>query len=167
MIKNRATTLVEIMVYFAILAVFLTAALSFSLQIVNISELSSRIYQLEAESTFVQEKIRTAILSAKSLDTALSVFDSDAGVLTLNMYDAPDDPTVFSLTSGQIFMKEGAAQAQALHSSLLEVSSFRFHKISYDKTPDQVVVDIQFETPSDLANTDADLSLHFTISLRP
>jgi len=167
MIKHKATTLVEIMVYFAILSVFLTAAMSFALQIVNISELSSRIYELEAESTFVEEKMKTAIVSAESIDVASSVFDSDTGALSLNVNLAAKSPTIFSLSSGQLFMKEGAGLPQALHSSLLQVSSFRIHRITYDKTPDQLVVDLQFLTPSDLANTDADLSLHFTLSLRP
>jgi len=146
---------------------FLTAALSFSLQIINISELSSRMYELEAQSTFVQEKIKTIIVTAESVDELNSVFDSDAGVLSLSMTDAGSDPTVFSLSGGQIFMQEGADSAEPLHSSLLEVSSLQFHRITYDKTPDQIQVDILFTMPSDLANTDAYLSLQVTVLLRP
>src|SRR3989338_4723890 len=123
MMKHRATTLVEIMVYFAILAMFLTAALSFSLQIINISELSSRMYELEAQSTFVQEKIKTTIVTGESVDELNSVFHSDAWVLSLSMNDAGNDPTLFSLSGGQIFMQEGVDSAEPLHSSLLEVSS--------------------------------------------
>jgi len=168
MIKNRAsTTLIEILVYFAILALFLTAAFSFALQIVNISELSSRMYELESQSAFIQEKMKTAILTAESVDTVNSLFDSDAGVLSLTMSDVGSNPTIFSFSDGQILMQEGANPAEPLHSSFLEVSSLRFHRITYDKTPDQIQVDAMLIILSDLANTDADLSLHFTISLRP
>jgi Tfp pilus assembly protein FimT len=167
MIKKKATTLVEILVYFALLGIFLTAALSFAFQIINISELSSRLYELQAQSSFVQETIKTTIQTAESVDTDGSTFDSDTGVLSLIMNEAGVSPTVFSLSNGEILMQEGNGQAIALHSSLIEVTSLRFHRITYDKTPDQIQVDAVLTTPSDLANTDASLSLHFTVSLRP
>jgi hypothetical protein len=166
--KNRsATTLIEILVYFTIFGVFLTAAFSFAIQIVNLSELTSRLYELEAQSSFVEENMKTALLTAEEVDGANSVFDADAGILTLTMSEVESNPTVFSVSNGQIFMQEGAGAAEALHSSLLQVTSLRFHRITYDKTPDQIQVDAIFTVPSDLANIDADLSLHFTISLRP
>ncbi len=165
--KIKATTLVEILVYFAIFGVFMVAALSFAMQIVNLSELSSRLYELETQASFVQDTIKTTIQTAESVDEGGSTFDSDTGVLSLVMSDAAVSPTVFSLSSGEILMQEGAGLAVPLHSSFVTVESLRFHRIVYDKTPDQIQVDAVFTTPSDLANTDVSIPLHFTVSLRP
>lgn len=64
-------------------------------------------------------------------------------------------------------MQEGAGLATPLHSSFVTVESLRFHRIVYSKTPDQIQVDAVLTTPSDLANTDVSVPLHFTVSLRP
>ncbi|MEK9160404.1 MAG: prepilin-type N-terminal cleavage/methylation domain-containing protein [Patescibacteria group bacterium] len=165
--KNvKATTLVEIMVYFAIFGIFMAAAMSFALQIGTISDISSRLYEVQTQTSFLEEKMKTTIQSADSVNVAGSTFDSDAGVLSLVMTDAGVSPTVFSLLNGDILMKEGAADASALHSSTIEVTSLRFHRISYAQTPDQIQVDAVIATPSDLANSDKTFSLHFTVSLR-
>ena len=165
--KIKATTLIEIVVYFAIFGVFMAAALSFAMQIITISDLSSRLYELQTQSTFVQEKIKNTIQSAESVDTAGSTFDSDTGVLSLVMPDGGVSPTVFSLSGTDVLMQEGGGAASSLHSEFIEVSSLRFHLISYPKTPDQIQVDAEIVTPSDLVNTEASFSLHFTVSLRP
>lgn len=167
MMKRKATTLIEILVYFTIFAVFMVAALSFAMQIVNLSEISSRLYELETQASFVQDTIKTTIQTAESVDAAASTFDSDTGVLSLVMSDAAVSPTVFSLSSGEILIQEGAGAATSLHSSFVTVESLRFHRIVYSKTPDQIQVDAVFTTLSDLANTDVSIPLHFTVSLRP
>lgn len=165
--KTKATTLIEIMVYFAIFGVFMVAAMSFSMQIVTISEISSRLYEVQTQSTFLEEKIKTAIQSAESVDMAGSTFDSDTGVLSLIMPDPSVSPTVFSLTNGDVLMQEGVGGSSPLDSAEIVVTSLRFHRVTYPKAPDQILVNAVISTPSDLSNTDKTFSLHFTITLRP
>lgn len=165
--KAKATTLVEIMVYFAIFGIFMAAAMSFAMQIITISDISSRLYEVQTQSAFIEETIKTTIQSADSVNVAGSVFDSDTGTLSLVMPVAGVSPTVFSLSGGELHMKEGAGSATALHSDTIEVSSLRFHRIVYTKAPDQIVVDAVLNTPSDLVNTNKSFTLHFTVTLRP
>ncbi len=167
MIKKKATTLIEIMVYFTLLAIFMAAAFSFAMQIVTISELSSRKYDLQTQGEYIQEKIKTTIQTADRVNAGGSTFDSDSGVLSLTMPTLAVSPTVFSLVGGEVLMKEGNGAATPLHPDFVEVVSLRFHRITYTKTPDQIQVDALLRTPSELANTDAEMTLHFTVSLRP
>lgn len=166
MMKRKATTLIEIVLYFTLLAIFMAVAFSFAFQIATVSEISSRLNELETQSQFIQEKIKTTIQMADSVNSDGSTFDSDAGVLSLNMSEPALSPTAFSLVNGEIRIQEGSGAATALHSSFVELSSLRFHRITYPKTPDQIQVDAVLTMPSDLANTDAEINLHFTISLR-
>ncbi len=165
--KKKATTLIEIVIYFTLLTIFMAAAFSFAMQIVTISELSSRKYDLATQSEFIQEKIKTTILTANSVNTGASTFDTDSGVLSLSLPTAAVSPTVFSLVGGELLMKEGNNAALPLNPDFVVVESLRFHRISYAKTPDQIQVDAVLTSPSDVANTDASISLHFTVSLRP
>lgn len=165
--KTKATTLVEIMVYFAIFGIFMAAAMSFAMQIITISDISSRLYEVQTQSAFIEETIKTTIQSASSVDAQLSVFDSDTGSLSLVMPVAGVSPTIFSVSGGQLLMKEGAGLSSSLHSDDIEIASLRFHRIVYTKAPDQIVVDAVINTPSDLANTNKTFTLHFTVTLRP
>lgn len=165
--KHSATTLVEITLYFALLGVFLMLAMSFSIQIIQLSELTARSHEIQTQMTMVQERIKTSLLSAESIELVGSVFDSDNGVLRLNFTDPVLDPTQIMLSDGQIFIQEGAGLATALHSSAIEVTQFRIHRTTYDKTPDQVQIDILATMPSDVVNLDVSKTYHFTLSLRP
>jgi len=101
------------------------------------------------------------------VNTTGNLFDSDQGTLSLLMTDASASPTSFTYSSGDILMTEGAGTATALNSDFVYVDSLNFHRIESSKTPDQIIVELALSVPSDIPNSQADLSLHFTVSLRP
>lgn len=162
-----AFTLIEILFYFVIFGTFLFIAVYFSIQILNLSQLTNNRHELQSNAQFITEKITVAIQSADSVDATGNIFDSDQGALSLLMTDATVSPTSFTYSGGDIVMKEGAATAVVLNSSFVQVDSLNFHRIQSSKTPDQFVVGIELSAPSDILNSQADLSLHFTVSLRP
>ncbi len=164
---KKAFTLIEILLYFVILAVFLLTAVSFAIQILNVSQLSTHRHELGLSAQFITDKITVALQSAESVDGAGSTFDSDLGVLSLTMSDSLVSPTVFSNTNGNLTMKEGSGSVLTLNSSYVQVDSAEFHRIETAKTPDQIVVDLALSVVSDIPNTQAELAVHFTVSLRP
>ena len=164
---KRAFTLIEILLYFTILTVFLFTAVYFAIQILNVSQLTTHRHELQLSGQFISEKMTVAIQSAESIDEAGSTFDSDQGILALVMPDAFATPTLFSFSNGDLTMKEGAGSVVVLNSSYVSVNSVRFHQISAAKTPAQIVVDLALSVDADIPNTDASLDLHFTVSLRP
>jgi len=187
--KNLAThsfTLIELLLYFTVLGIFLFAALSFAIQILNVSQLTQNRHELQTNAEFITGMIETSIRSAQAVNVEASIFDSDQGVLALTMgtddLDHSDDLNnledsddsrgpedflvIFSYSNGDILMQEDSNPSIALNSSFVQVDRLRFHRIEFPKSPEQIVLDIELSTPSELPNTEASLSLHFSTSLR-
>lgn len=165
--KKHATTLVEIILYFTFLALFLGVAMSFAFQITDVSTLSGNIHELEYSAGELSKRLTESIQTAESVDTTGSVFDQDEGILSLNMLDTGDSPTQFYWSNGDVFFQEGTQNAIQVNTLFVNVTQLRFHRISSYKNPDQIVVTVVFQNVNtDLENTDHDVTLHLTLSLR-
>ncbi|MDP2624780.1 MAG: hypothetical protein Q8P27_01195 [Candidatus Peregrinibacteria bacterium] len=165
--RKQGTTLIEIMLYFSLVGVFLLAAMTFSIQILNVYGLSANIHELQSNLDLIGQKMVYTIQVADSVDDSGSVFDSDTGTLSLNMPTVGDSPTSFYLSDGDVFMKEGMSSAIQLNTDAVTFNTLRFHKVSYAKSPDQIVIDAQMSsTGVDISNLQQDFELHLSISLR-
>lgn len=166
-LKISGTTLIEILVYFAIVGVITFVAITFSIQIANVSSLSTNYHELQSNADFVAYKLNTAIVLAQSIDNANSTFDIDNGSLSLNMADAQKSPTRFYFSDGDILLTEGNSDPVKLNSDLIKFDFLRFTKISSHKAPDQIIVEGQIHpTTADFANTNKIMTIHLTVSLR-
>lgn len=165
--KSRATTLVEIVLYFTLLGIFLGVAMVFAFQIADVSTLSGNMHELEYSSGELSKRLTESIQTAESVDEAGSVFNQDEGTLSLNMLDAEDSPTQFYWSNGNVFFQEGAQTAVQVNTPFVELSQLRFHRITSYKNPDQIVVDAVFRNVNeDLVNVDHEVTLHLILSLR-
>lgn len=165
--KQSATTLLEILFYFTLLTIFLFAAVSFSLQISNIYGLSSNMTETQNDVNFFQKNLAYKISIAESIDTGNSVFDSDDGALSLIMSEAGKSPTRFYFSGGDVYIQEGSNTAIKLNSIGLRFDSLRFQRITYNKAPDQVIVDAQISTyEADIDSVKHSIPIHMTINLR-
>jgi len=163
---QRGFTLVEALIYFIVVGIFLLSAMMFALQILDISKLSENFAEVQANGIFSTQKIIDGIHSADSINEASSIFDNDNGKLVL--HDGAIDVS-FYLQSGDIYMKEGAAAAVKLNSDNVDISELRFHQIKSAKTPTQIVIDGETTSPQGGA-TAAGLShsfpFHLSVSIR-
>jgi hypothetical protein len=163
LIKQRGFTLVETTLYFAVVGTFLLAATMFSLQILNVFKISENSQEIQANLVGPLDRIAGAIKSADSIVDGNSVFDSDNGILAL---DIDGIQTRFYLNGGALYMQEGAATAIKLTSENVTVPVLRFHKIEALKTPTQITIDGRIETVSTAAGLDKNLPFHLSASLR-
>ncbi|MBI4234887.1 type II secretion system protein [Candidatus Peregrinibacteria bacterium] len=164
---KKGTTLLEILIYFAIVGIVLLAGLSFSIQIINTGEVSKNLSELNNNLQFITEKIVNKIQIAQSVDSDLSIFNNDQGALSLNVEAPADSPTVFSITSGDLFIAEGSNPAVKLNSNLIGIDVLRFTRLTYPKSPDQIVIDITLSNnDSDISQFNKSISAHLSISLR-
>lgn len=167
--KNKkyifGTTLVEIIVYFALLSVLLLAAISFALNVLTTSKSSDNFHELQTNMDFVVSSIVSAVESADGINGA-SIFDSDNGRLALNVANAQNSPTQFYLSNGAVMMQQGAATPVQLNSNSAPYTKFRFHRISSAKTPDHLVLDFEATLSADIARLDKTVSAHLSLSLR-
>jgi Tfp pilus assembly protein PilV len=163
LVGQRGFTLVESLIYFIVVGIFLLSAMLFALQILDISKLSENFSEVQSNGIFSTQKIIDAIHGADSVNEASSIFDNDNGKLVLN------DGAVsvsFYLQDSDVYMKEGAAAAVKLNSDNVSVSQLRFHQIKSAKTPTQIVIDGLVATVSEIANLSHSFPFHLSVSLR-
>ena len=163
---KKGFTLVEFLLYFGLVAIFLFAAINFALQIMKAHLISDNFHELRANVDFVAETLRSEIENAQNIDTDLSIFDDDNGKLALIVSDPAKSPTIFSLTDSDIFMTQGSNTPIRLHSDIIDFTVFRFHRVTYQKAPDQTIIDIEARIPSQIDELFKSIQLHTSYSLR-
>lgn len=164
---KKGTTLLEILIYFAIVGIVLLAAMNFSIQIFNTGAVSENLNELNTNLQFLTEKIVGEIQTAQRVAINQSVFNNDQGTLALNVLPASDSPTIFDFDNGNLTMKEGSGAAVRLNSDIITVDILRFTRLTYAKSPDQIIIDITISNnDSDIAQFNKSMSAHLSVSLR-
>jgi len=164
---KKGTTLIEILLYFTIFSIFMLAVMSFSIQIINLSNISKITEELQENREFISEKLSESIREADSVNTEDSNLDNDNGTLSLTMRTAEESPTIFYLSESNIYMEEGLSGPIQLNTNNIKVDILNFHRVTAEKTPDQIITQIQISPISeDLAAFKEDLTINLTISLR-
>ncbi|EKD48338.1 MAG: hypothetical protein ACD_65C00011G0002 [uncultured bacterium] len=166
-ITKKGTTLIEILMYFAIFSIFMLAAMSFALQIINLTTISKITEEMQENSGFISEKLSQSIKGAGSVNIEESVLDNDNGILYLEMRTTENSPTIFYLSENKIYIQEGPADPIQLNTNNIKVDILNFHRTTAEKTPDQIVIEIEISPISeDLAMLKRNLEIHLTLSLR-
>jgi len=164
---KRGSSLIEIVMYFTILGVFLAVAMTFAFQITGITAVSEQLQEFQANTEFISDKISYSIYTSTGIDSIGSVFDNDNGILSLNMSDPSKSPTRFYLTNGNIFIKEGANAEIQLNTNNTTIDKANFHRITYDKSPDQIMIDIRvLPISNDFAQLQRSSTINLSLSLR-
>lgn len=162
--KNKGFTLVEILLYFAIISVVLFAIMSFSLQILDITQKSANLKEIQTNMDYIGNQITYAIQSAESVDVPNSTFNDDAGALSLITTDPENSPTSFYAQNEEIFIKKGSGSAVKVSSDLISCPQLRFSRITSTNIPDQILIDLRCE-PVNL-DINQQLTIQTLVSLR-
>lgn len=161
-----ATTLLELLLYFTLLSIFLLAAMTFSIEILKANRASAFRNELHTNTQFILQNLMSTISEAKSVDVINSVLDNDNGTLALTMSDAAISPLKFLLSQGKVMRTPANASGTALSSNDITCTQLRFHRIVVSKSPDQIVIDMSCKSVSTLANLQQVFPIHLSVSLR-
>lgn len=165
--NNQGTTLIELVLYFTLVGTILFAAMMFAIQILTIRAVQENRNELTVNRDFIIEKIEVAIREADSVNTANSIFDNNSGALSLNMPSPNPSPLTFFVSGGDFFSQEGISAPEKLNSDFANVSSLRFHRVSFSKAPDQIVIDaVLASLAADIPNLNKETDIHVSFSLR-
>lgn len=123
--SQRGFTLLESLLYVAILGIAVTIITSLAVALLEFDVRGSVRIEVEAAARRVFEVVEEAVHAAAAIDTANSTFASDQGRLTLTMRDAARSPTVFSLSGVRLEMSEAGGDTVALTPAAVEVARFR------------------------------------------
>ncbi|MDA0207839.1 MAG: hypothetical protein O3B64_00310 [bacterium] len=98
MLNKRGSTLVEMILYVAIVSSVLIATTQYVVTLTRNRAKSEVLAEVAYNAAIIQAKLSYAARHAASITVGSSTFDVDPGVLRFAMVDSGEDPTVFSLT---------------------------------------------------------------------
>ena len=122
--QQQGFTLIESILYMAILALFLVSVVQLSIAGLQAGQKASIMTEVQQNARFAMERVRRELRSAEGVNTGSSTFDTHPGVLSVVDEVAGENPTVFDVSSGRLRMTEGVAASQFLTTDEVTVDSF-------------------------------------------
>lgn len=136
--EQRGFTLVEFLLYIAIVSVVLSVAGATSLNILFGKAKLSALEEVSQNARFSLNKISKSVADASGIISPPQA--SSSPTLSLQVSDLSKNPTVFSVSNGILQMKEGSASSSDLVSSKVEIFELRFSNITSTSTPGTVKI---------------------------
>lgn len=128
--NKKGITLVEIILYVAILGFISTAFISMSMNMMSLKSKSSSQQEVDSSLQFISQKINYEIRNAKSISGISGVG------FTLTFADTNRNPTIFDLNNGNIRMGFGVGVSCPttnpciLNSNKITISNFTVNNLS-------------------------------------
>lgn len=135
--SQRGFTLVESLVYVAIVVVVVAASVSVLLSLGGIVQQYQAEQALLRSNTSVLERVVMDIRAAESVHTAASTFDDPAGVLVLTL---PSGQVTYQVIDG-VVARQSASGTEELHGTGVSIEAFTVSMISSGRS-DLVLLDI-------------------------
>lgn len=131
---KQSFTLIEVLLYIAIVTIIMSAFVLFAWHAIILGAKNNTQQELYAQGRIVSERILSEIRNANDLNAGTSNFDvnlvsNSTYQLSLNS-NAPNNPTIFSVSSGILMIKLGTSAAAPLHSNMIKVTSLIFSNYS-------------------------------------
>lgn len=165
--SRPATTLVEILLYFVLMAVLLLAFLSFSIQIGDLYGETSNYYEVDYAVSFAHEHLEAVLLEATGVDAGTTVTGVSAGALGLTVSDVASSPTRFYMSEGVLYRQEGAGTPVSLSPTTVYVDSFEVTVLESAVGSVQIQIDGKFSaTGVNRSEMEASHPIHWTFTLR-
>ncbi len=143
--SEKGLTLLETIVYMALVSIVVLAFVSFALDVVGTAQKARVQQEVQQNARFVVERINHEIRSASSLNAGSSTFDSHPGVLFLATDDVLTNPIVFDVSGGVLRISEAGGAAQDLTSSKMTVSNFVITNLSVSGRTSNVKVELTID----------------------
>ena len=168
--KNQSgMTLIEIIIYVAILGLISTAFITMSINMLSIKTKSISQQEISSNLRLISQKINYEIKNAKSIST------TTASSITLTLTDSARNPTVFDLNNGNIRMGFGSSgncpttSPCILNSSNINISAFSVTNLSSGDTKTQNIkytISGNYKNSSGRAEFDASGTIIDSIEVR-
>lgn len=150
--KHRSGfTLIEALIYIAIVSMVVTGLVLFSISISNTRTKTYVVQEVQANTRTALDIIERRIRGALGIDLASSTLGSDPGVLILRMSDAQKDPTVINLDAddGFLMITEGSNATLPLTSNKVIVTNLVFTDLTASSSRESIRIEmtIAFDNP--------------------
>lgn len=117
---NKGFTLIELILYTAILSIVLSAFSLFAWDTINNGAKNNTEAEVFSQARFISERIKYEIRNASGINSV------SANSISLSNFNSSLNPTVISLTSGNVQIKQGSSSTTSLNSPDMTISSLVF-----------------------------------------
>jgi len=170
---KRSFTLIEILIYLSVLAIIISAVISFFIWVNQSNAKTKAMREVIDNGRRATEVITYEIKEAKGIYFPTSVFSSNPGQLSLitSKY-LPEEETAtyidFYICGTQICFKKESQDPIVLTSDDTEIKSLIFKEIATKKNNPSIQIElkIDYKTPSTNPSYQASATLESTASLR-
>jgi len=144
---QRGFTLIETIIYIAIIGGVIGAFVSFALSVSNSSNKTYAVQEVQANSRVSLDIITKKIQAATGVNTTSSTFDFDPGVLSLSFASSALDPTIIQLNAddGILQIIEGLGDPISITSDEVEVTNLQFTNLTGASNKENIKIDITVE----------------------
>lgn len=164
-------TLVETLIYIAIISGIMLAFVTFSISISDSKNKAYVVTEVQENARIALEIISQKIRSAVEVNTGFSIFGVDPGVLSLAMDEPDKNPTILDLSAdnGLLRIKEGVNNPVIITNSKVRVANLVFTNLTSPNTDREnirVEITITYNSNSSDVEYNYSYSLQTAISLR-
>jgi prepilin-type N-terminal cleavage/methylation domain-containing protein len=144
----KGFTLIELMVYIFIIGLISVGMVTYSIDLTTSSQKGRIKIEVHQSARFAMDRVLQEIRAAESINVGSSTFGSSPGVLSLDVVNVIDDPTIFDVSGGVLRVKQGAAAADELTSSDFEVTNLIFENRSNSGRTSNVKIEFTLAHPN-------------------
>ncbi|MCL5733604.1 MAG: type II secretion system GspH family protein [Patescibacteria group bacterium] len=140
--QNRGGfTLIEVVIYLALFAFAIGFSVITFYQMIASQNQNRAATQTYSEANFLMQKIEWALVGASAINQP--ALGATSTTLSVNKYNFAQDPLVFSLSSGSLYLARGFNQPVVLNSSNVTVSNLVFdHLEATTSAPEGVSISL-------------------------
>lgn len=163
--EKQGFTLIEILIYIAILALVFVSMIVFFLNNISSNIKANSYQEVQQNGRFVMTKISQEMKKAIGINSPVP--GSSGTSLSLVMSDSNLNPTVLDLNNGKLRIAQGSSAPVDLTTDQVLVTNLQFTNLSYAGTPGTVRTEmtIEYLNPANKSEYQASLDLKTTISL--
>ncbi len=164
----RGVTLMEFLVYIAIISGVALAFVTFSLAILNTKSKTYVVQEVYANERIALDIMTRKIRAATSIMISSSTFDIDPGVLVFHTDASSTDPTIIDLSAdnGSLRITEGTSSPVLITSDQVYVTNLQFTNLTASSTYENVRIELTMAYASSSLLTTAQVSARTAVSLR-
>lgn len=156
--NKKGSTLIETLVYVAIFSILIGALTSFTISMITSRVRNQIILEVNDQGTKMVRTITQSIRNSRSVNTP--TISTGSATLSLTTGVALNDPTIFSVSGGVLYITEGTTTT-AITNNRVSVSNLMFYNMSRSATPGVVKLSFTISNVTPSSNSAYNYSTDF------
>ncbi len=145
--KQKGFTFIETIIYIAIIGAIVIAFVGFALSVSSSKNKNYAAQEVQANLRFAMDLITQKIKKSAGVNISSSTFDIDPGVLSLEMVEVSENPTIFDLNAddGLLKITQGTSSPIFLVSNEIKITNLIFNNLTASSSKENIKIQVTAE----------------------